>query len=280
MAALGAAVEASGWDGAWYLRAIDDEGLPWGSDANGECRIDSIAQSWAVICGAADPARARRAMTEARRHLMRQDDRLSRLLWPPFDATPRDPGYIKAYPPGVRENGGQYSHAGAWLGVAFAGLGDGAAAKEAFDRLNPILHTATRAEAEGYLAEPYAMAADIAGAAPHVGRGGWTWYTGAAGWAWRLAVEHILGLKLEGGALRLAPCLPDGWEGFEARLEREGGVITVRVERGTAGLEVDGSAWPQDRPIPFPAAGATFDVVMTASRPAAATPAAEDESAA
>jgi cyclic beta-1,2-glucan synthetase len=260
IAALAAAVEAAGWDGAWYLRAIDDDGLPWGSAANEECRIDSIAQSWAVISGAADPTRARMAMVEARRRLMGADDRLSRLLTPPFDATPRDPGYIKAYPPGVRENGGQYAHAAAWLGVAFAALGDGDAAKETFDRLNPILHAATRADAERYLTEPYAMAADIAGAAPHVGRGGWTWYTGAAGWTWRLGVEHILGLRLEDGALRLAPCLPAGWAGFEARLARDGGAIEVRVDRGDGGLEVDGGAWPPDRPIPFPPVGATLNV--------------------
>jgi cyclic beta-1,2-glucan synthetase len=258
MAALAAAVEAAGWDGAWYLRAIDDDGLPWGSATSEECRIDSIAQSWAVIAGAADPDRARTAMASARRHLMRSDDRLSRLLSPPFDATPRDPGYIKAYPPGIRENGGQYSHAAAWLGVAFAALGDGDAAKEVFDRLNPIRHSATRADAGRYMTEPYAMAADIAGAPPHVGRGGWTWYTGAAGWTWRLGVEHILGLWLQDGALRLAPCLPAGWQGFEARLARGGGAIELRVERGDGGLEVDGEAWPPDRPIPFPPDGTTL----------------------
>jgi cyclic beta-1,2-glucan synthetase len=193
MAALAAAVERAGWDGAWWLRAVDDEGRPWGSNANDECRIYSIAQSCSVISGAGDPARARGAMAEGRRHLMRTDDRLSRLLWPPFDATPRDPGYIKAYPPGVRENGGQYSHAAAWLGVAIAMLGDGDAAKEAFDRLNPILHAATLADAERYLTEPYAMATDIAGAppmsdaaagpgtqAPRAGAGGSPWSTSSA----------------------------------------------------------------------------------------------------
>src|SRR5690606_12992704 len=155
------AVERTAWDGEWYLRALDDDGIPWGSADNDECRIDLIAQSWAVICGAADPERARRAMASAARHLIRDDDRLVRLLWPAFDATPRDPGYIKAYPPGIRENGGQYAHAAAWAGIAFAMLGDGDMAKRVFDRLSPVAHARTRAEAERYRIEPYAVAGDI-----------------------------------------------------------------------------------------------------------------------
>jgi cyclic beta-1,2-glucan synthetase len=224
------AVEESAWDGEWYLRAIDDDGRPWGSASNDECQIDSIAQSWAVLAEAGDLKRAQQAMASAARHLIRDDDRLVRLLWPAFDATPRDPGYIKAYPPGIRENGGQYSHAAAWLGIAFARLGDGDRAKEVFDRINPVTHTRNRNDAERYRTEPYVLAADIAGSAPHVDRGGWSWYTGAAAWTWRLAVEHILGLRLVGGELRISPCLPKGWKGFEARIARPAGSLVIRVE--------------------------------------------------
>ena len=257
MDALGRAIEAAGWDGEWYLRARDDEGRPWGSAENSECRIDSISQSWAVLSRAGDARHARRAMEAAARNLMRNDDTIVRLLDPPFEATPRDPGYIRAYPPGIRENGGQYSHAAAWLGIAFAELGDGARAKEVFDRLNPACQAATRAAAERYMTEPFAMAADIGGVAPHLGRGGWSWYTGAAGWSWRLAVEHILGLRLRGGELVIRPCLPPNWDGYTARLVRGGGVIELHCEKlpGPAGgkltVTVDGMPASSDR-VAFP----------------------------
>jgi len=224
------AVEESGWDGAWYVRAIDDDGRPWGSSSNDECRIDSIAQSWAVLSEAGEPERARQAMASAARYLIRDDDHLVRLLWPAFDMSPREPGYIKAYPPGIRENGGQYTHAAAWLGIAFTHLGDGDSAKGVFDRISSIAHTRNRNGAEKYRTEPYVLAADIAGSAPHVGRGGWSWYTGAAGWTWRLAVEHILGLQLVRGSLRISPCLPKAWKGFEARIVRQAGTLIISVE--------------------------------------------------
>jgi cyclic beta-1,2-glucan synthetase len=256
------AAEESGWDGEWYLRAFDDDGRPWGSASNDECRIDSIAQSWAVLSGAGSPDRAGRATAAAAHQLMREDDRLVRLLWPAFDATPRDPGYIKAYPPGIRENGGQYSHAAAWLGIAFARLGDGDRAKEVLDRINPAMHSRSRDDAERYRTEPYAVAADIAGYAPHVGRGGWSWYTGAAAWAWRLAVEHILGLRLVQGDLLIAPCLPKAWKGFEARITRPTGVLIIRVEdpdglgTGTVTLTVDGKR-SDGETVRFPTDGTT-----------------------
>jgi cyclic beta-1,2-glucan synthetase len=259
------AVEASGWDGEWYLRAIDDDGRPWGAASNDECQIDSIAQSWAVLSQAGEPARVRRAMAAAAHHLIRDDDRLVRLLWPAFDTTPRDPGYIKAYPPGIRENGGQYSHAAAWLGIAFAQLGDGDRAKQVFDRLNTIIHTRSRDDAKRYRTEPYAQAADIAGNAPHVGRGGWTWYTGAAAWTWSLAVEHILGLQLVGGDLRLSPCLPKAWKGFEARITRATGALVIRVDdpdglgAGTPIITVDGKRWVGET-VAFPTDGTTHQV--------------------
>ena len=192
-------VEETAWDGAWYLRAYDDDGRPWGSASNDECRIDSIAQSWAVLARTEKPERAQIALASAARELIRDEDGLIRLLWPPFNLTPRDPGYIKAYPPGIRENGGQYTHAAAWLGLAFAELGDGDQARRVFDLLNPICHSSDRDGAERYLVEPYVIAADIGGVSPHVGRGGWTWYTGSAAWTWRLGVEGILGLRMRGG---------------------------------------------------------------------------------
>jgi cyclic beta-1,2-glucan synthetase len=259
------AVETSGWDGEWYQRALDDDGRPWGSASNDECRIDSIAQSWAVLSGAGDPARVRRAMVSAAHHLIRDDDRLVRLLWPAFDKTPRDPGYIKAYPPGIRENGGQYSHAAAWLGIAFAKLGDGDRAKEVFDRINPVTHARNRDDAERYLKEPYVLAADIAGTAPHVGRGGWSWYTGAAAWTWRLAVEHILGLRLMEGELLISPCLPKAWKSFEARLTRQSGSLIIRVEdpdglgSGNLTITVDGEHRVGGR-VAFPTDGTTHQV--------------------
>ena len=163
-----------------------------------ECRIDSIAQSWAVISGAADPERAARAMAAVERELIRPQDRLALLFTPPFDKTPLDPGYIKGYPPGIRENGGQYTHAALWSVMAFAALGEGDKAAALFSLLNPINHARTRADVHRYKVEPYVVAADVYAAAPHVGRGGWTWYTGSAGWMQRAGVESILGLRLRG----------------------------------------------------------------------------------
>lgn len=171
--------------------------MPWGAVENIECQIDSIAQSWAVLADAPDKTRAEQAVRAAAERLIDRDRRLVRLLTPPFDKTPRDPGYIRAYPPGVRENGGQYTHAAAWLAWAFVKLGDGDAAYDIFDLVNPLKRGATREEAQSYRGEPYAIPADIGGAGPFEGRAGWTWYTGAAGWVWRLGVEGILGLELQ-----------------------------------------------------------------------------------
>ncbi len=264
---LARAIETSAWDGDWYLRAFDDDGRPWGTAADYECRIDSITQSWARISGAGHPERIERALHAAQEHLVRADDRLVRLLSPPFSATPRDPGYIKAYPPGVRENGGQYTHAAAWLGIAFALSGDGNAAMEIFRRINPICQTGTRDDSMKYRTEPYVLAADVAGSEPHVGRGGWSWYTGAAAWTWRLAVEHILGLTLIDGKLRIAPCLPTTWKTSEATLRRADGALHVRIDNpdglSSGGLDVtiDGSSW-KGGDIAFPLDGSTRHVVV------------------
>jgi cyclic beta-1,2-glucan synthetase len=263
--ALADAVEQTAWDGDWYVRAFDDDGRPWGSASDSECRIDSIAQSWAILSGAGRPERIAKALAAAQTHLVRDDDRLARLLSPPFDKTPRDPGYIKAYPPGIRENGGQYTHAAAWLGIALARVGDGDGAMRLFERINPINHARSAEDVGRYRIEPYVLAADIAGATPYVGRGGWSWYTGAAGWTWRWAIEDILGLRLVEGKLHVAPCLPTTWPAFEAMLSRPTGRLHIRVDNpdglmaGAQDVTVDGKAWGTDA-IPFPTDGTTREV--------------------
>jgi cyclic beta-1,2-glucan synthetase len=269
--ALGRAIEDSAWDGEWYVRAFDDDGRPWGSRQNDECRIDALAQSWAVLAGVADPARARQAVRAADRELADERERLIRLLWPPFDRTPRDPGYIKAYPPGIRENGGQYTHAAAWLGLAYAALQDAERASRVLQWLNPIPRTATREDVERHRTEPYVLAADIAAVAPHAGRGGWTWYTGSAAWTWRLAVEGILGLRLRGGRLRIEPCLPPEWDRFEVQVRRNGGTLAITVEvssalnPGTREITID-SVRHEESDVPFPADGSSRSVHVRVGR--------------
>lgn len=210
------ALEATAWDGEWYRRATYDDGTWLGSKQSDECQIDSIAQSWAVLSGAADPIRAETAMASLDKWLIRRDDKLALLFTPPFEASPHDPGYIKAYPPGLRENGGQYSHAAAWAVLAFAQSGHGDRAGELFALLNPINHALTAGEVERYKVEPYVLAADVYSVPPHAGRGGWTWYSGAAGWMYRAGIEGILGLCREGSILIIDPCIPSTWAGFEA----------------------------------------------------------------
>jgi cyclic beta-1,2-glucan synthetase len=213
--ALQQAIEREAWDGDWYRRGYFDDGTPLGSVASDECRIDSIAQSWAVISGAAERERAVRAMSAVNSQLVSRSDGLVQLFTPAFDRTRHDPGYIKAYPPGIRENGGQYTHAAMWSTLAFALLGDGDRAGELFSILNPINHGSTRAGIHRYKVEPYVVCADVYSSPQHVGRGGWTWYTGSAGWMYRTAVEGILGIHLRGGILSINPCIPRGWTGFE-----------------------------------------------------------------
>jgi cyclic beta-1,2-glucan synthetase len=205
------AIETDGWDGEWYRRGTFDDGSLLGSASSDECRIDSIAQSWAVLSGAADPERARTAMAAMTAHLVRPDPGLALLFTPPFDRTPLDPGYIKGYPPGLRENGGQYSHAAMWAVMAHAELGDGEAAHGLYALLNPINHALTPADADRYKVEPYVVAADVYSSPPHAGRGGWTWYTGSAGWMYRAGIEGIVGLTRRGDTLCLNPCFPPAW---------------------------------------------------------------------
>lgn len=240
------AADAAGWDGGWYVRAFADDGLPWGSKDSDECQIDSISQSWAALADGPSPERTAIAVAAASERLVDRDARLVRLLTPPFDHTPRDPGYIRAYPPGVRENGGQYTHAAAWLGLAYARLGDGERAYEIFDLINPIHRTARLADAELYRAEPYVLAGDVRGAAPANGQAGWTWYTGAAGWVWQLAVEGILGISLQGGDVRIAPRMPKEWGAAEVRIDGPRGTLIIAIEdperigSGRVELSVDG----------------------------------------
>ncbi|WP_447593896.1 GH36-type glycosyl hydrolase domain-containing protein [Aquipseudomonas campi] len=212
-AALRASLEEHGWDGDWYRRAYFDDGTPLGSSDNEECRIDSIAQSWSVLSGAASDARRRTAMDSLERHLLDRELGLVKLLEPPFDKSALDPGYIKGYVPGVRENGGQYTHAAVWASMAFAALGDSARTWELLRLINPVSH-GDAASIAVYKAEPYVLAADVYGVEPHTGRGGWSWYTGSAGWMYRLAVESLLGVQRSGASLRIAPVLPEHWSGF------------------------------------------------------------------
>jgi cyclic beta-1,2-glucan synthetase len=216
---LQASLEKHGWDGNWYRRGFFDDGTPLGSAQNEECRIDSIAQSWAVLSGVGAPERATAAMDESYRQLVRQKDSLALLFTPPFDKTPKDPGYIKAYPPGIRENGGQYTHGAIWSVFAHAKLGQADRALEIFSLLNPVNHSRTEQEARIYRVEPYVIAADVYSMPPHVGRGGWTWYTGSAGWMYRAGLEAILGVTREGSLLRIKPCIPVTWSEFEISVQ-------------------------------------------------------------
>jgi cyclic beta-1,2-glucan synthetase len=249
--ALQVALERDGWDGGWYRRGYFDDGTPLGSATSEECRIDSIAQSWSVISGAAVTARATQAMASVDRQLIQRDSRLALLFAPPFDRTPLDPGYIKGYPPGIRENGGQYTHAATWSVIAFAMLGQADKAVELFSLLNPINRTTTRADVHRYKVEPYVIAADIYSVSPHAGRGGWTWYTGSAGWMYRAGLEWILGFHLQGSRLKLTPCIPPHWPGFEIAFRYRATRYEILIEnpgsvsRGVAYAELDGEPLAQ-----------------------------------
>jgi cyclic beta-1,2-glucan synthetase len=244
--AYAAAVEQSGWDGAWYRRAYFDDGSPLGTAADDECQIDAIAQSWAVLSGAGDPTRARQAMDAVSERLVLDDARLVLLLTPPFDKSPRDPGYIKGYLPGVRENGAQYTHAALWTSLAMTTLGDGDRAGEVMSMLNPFSHARTRDDAERYKVEPYVVAADVYAASGHEGRGGWTWYTGSASWSYRVSLEGVLGFEKRGQRLRIDPCIPTHWPcvGIEYRFGTSTYSIDVQnpqgVSRGVLSVTVDG----------------------------------------
>jgi cyclic beta-1,2-glucan synthetase len=235
------ATEAAAWDGSWYRRAYDDDGEPVGSAENDECSMELIAQTWAVLARAPNAEHAQQAMQSVQQYLM--GDGIVRLLTPPFQHTESDPGYIKGYPPGVRENGAQYSHAATWAGWAFGMLGDGDRALEVFNCVAPIRHAGSASALARYQVEPYVVAADIYGATPYLGRGGWTWYTGAAAWAYRLAVEMILGIRQSGTELRINPCMPKGWSGYQADLHLGECRYEIEIQRDpteTPGTFLDG----------------------------------------
>jgi cyclic beta-1,2-glucan synthetase len=240
------ALDRDAWDGDWYRRAFFDDGTSLGSVENSECRIDSIAQSWAVISGAADPARSVRAMAALDKYLINRDAKLSLLFTPPFNVPARDPGYIKGYPPGIRENGGQYTHGAIWAVLAYATLGDGDKAGELVSMLNPILHSDNPAAMQRYKVEPYVVCADVYSEPPHVGRGGWTWYTGSAGWLYRVTLESMLGFHLHANKLELNPCIPRSWRSFEVNFRYHSTRYEIIIQnpdgvcRGIQAITLDG----------------------------------------
>ena len=243
---LRVALEESAWDGAWYRRAYFDDGTPLGSAQNDECQIDAIPQAWAVISGKADPARTEAAMAAVQERLVHFDDKFIQLFDPPFDKGILQPGYIKGYVPGIRENGGQYTHAAAWVALATALQGNGDRAFELWNLINPVYH-ATDAEAvEHYKVEPYVVAADVYGATPHTGRGGWTWYTGSASWLYRIAIESILGFQLRGNTMSFKPCVPTHWSQFELTYRYRSATYKVMFDnsagagKGVRSVELDG----------------------------------------
>jgi cyclic beta-1,2-glucan synthetase len=266
---LQSALDDAGWDGDWYRRAFFDDGSALGSVGDRECRIDSIAQSWAVISGAGDPAHATRAMAALDRYLVSRDDCLVLLFEPPFDKPDRDPGYIKGYPPGIRENGGQYTHAATWAALAFAIQGDGDRAGEILAMLNPIRHADTAAAISRYKVEPYVICADVYSQAPHVGRGGWTWYTGSAAWMYRVSLEGVLGFRLTGNTLRIDPCIPHGWPGFTIVFRYRSTTYDIAVDnpdgvcRGVVAIRLDDAVLPISAPIALVDDGARHRLHLT-----------------
>ncbi len=266
------AVEAHGWDGAWYRRAYFDDGTPLGSRDSDECRIDSIAQSWSVISDAGDPKRQAQAMSALEQHLVHADARLIQLLDPPFDRTPRDPGYIKGYLPGVRENGAQYTHAALWVVLATALRGDGDRAFERYQMLNPLTHTRTRKQVDTYKVEPYVVAADVYTATGHLGRGGWTWYTGSASWMYRVGLESILGLTERGETLQFEPAVPADWPEFSVLYRHGRSTYSIvvrdpaRVRAGSAVVVLDGRRL-DGASIPLVDDGERHEVVVSAGPP-------------
>jgi cyclic beta-1,2-glucan synthetase len=265
---LKVSLEENAWDGDWYRRAYFDDGTPLGSVSNNECRIDSIAQSWGVISGAADTTRAARAMAAVDKYLVRRNEKLALLFTPPFDNPAHDPGYIKGYPAGIRENGGQYTHGAIWVALASAMQGDGDKAGELLSMLNPINHADSPNGVHRYKVEPYVVCADVYSMPPHVGRGGWTWYTGSAGWMYNVALEWVLGFRVRGASFVLDPCIPRAWPKFEISFHYRSARYDITVEnplgvsRGVIAVKLDGEmlTGTQKAPIPLLDDGARHSV--------------------
>jgi cellobiose phosphorylase len=241
------------WDGEWYLRAYFDDGTPLGSNSNEECKIDSISQSWSVLSGAGDPRRSLIGMKSVEALLVRKEHGLIQLLDPPFDKAILDPGYIKGYVPGVRENGGQYTHAAIWTAMAFAKLKDQDKTESLLQILNPIQHTDEQSKFQTYKVEPYVMPADIYGVDPHIGRGGWTWYTGSAGWMYQFVLESVLGFRKIGDTLQIDPCIPKSWKSFQIRYVHINTTYTIDINQKSDGqaitYHVDGKLYNDGIPL-------------------------------
>jgi len=256
------------WDGDWYRRAYFDDGTPLGSALNEECRLDSLTQSWAVLSQAADGPRAARAMDAVRSQLVRRDAPLVLLLTPPFDRMAHDPGYIKGYIPGIRENGGQYTHAALWVVIALGQLGLGDEAMELFHMLNPINHTRAPEGMRRYRGEPYAVAADVYAHPTHLGRAGWSWYTGSAGWMYQAAIDGLLGLRMRGDTFAIDPTIPAGWPQFSidwAVGRSRYRILVLNPEhrcRGVRSVTVDGVSASAVDAIPMIDDGGTHEVVV------------------
>ena len=262
------AIEKNGWDGEWYLRAYYDDSSPLGSSTNNECKIDSIAQSWAVISGNADSEHAVQAMESVYRDLVRVDDEMILLFTPPFQRTARDPGYIKGYPRGVRENGGQYTHAALWAIWAFAQLGENDRAAELFRLINPIYHADTPEKVDRYRVEPYVVAADVYSVTPYIGRGGWTWYSGSASCMYRLGTEMILGLQRTGDRLHINPCIPADWTEFQINYRFGKSLYHILVKNEQQKKSEIAQITMDDKPltegfIPLSDDGKTHEILIT-----------------
>ncbi|MGL5378366.1 GH36-type glycosyl hydrolase domain-containing protein [Clostridium sp.] len=246
-------LEENAWDGDWYRRAYFDDGTPLGSRVNDECKIDSLAQSWSIISGAGDKAREKEAMASVDKYLVDKDKGIIKLLSPPFDKSNLEPGYIKGYVAGVRENGGQYTHAAVWVILALTKLGLEDKAVKYYNMINPINHSSTEISARNYKVEPYVMAADVYLKDPHGGRGGWSWYTGASGWMYKVGIENIIGLKIVNGkGYKIEPCIPEDWNEYEIKINNEKEKYNIRVIRGKEkgitinGKKIEGDMIPKD----------------------------------
>ncbi|NMA86933.1 MAG: glycosyl transferase, partial [Tissierellia bacterium] len=245
---LKTAIEENAWDGEWYRRAYFDNGTPIGSKENTECIIDSIAQSWSVISGEGDAKRIKIALNSVEKYLVNNEEGIIALLTPAFDNIDLDPGYIKSYVPGVRENGGQYTHAAIWVIQAFALLGEGDKAYELFKMINPINHSKSLIECAKYKVEPYVMAADVYTNPQHLGRGGWTWYTGSSGWMYKVGLENILGFRIEKNKLYINPCIPKDWEKFSIRYKYGSTYYNIEIQnkKGEKSIILDGVVLDKD----------------------------------
>lgn len=248
-------IRQNAWDGEWYRRAYFDDGTPLGSISNEECRIDSLPQSWSVISGGGDPERSAAGMAQVEKQLIHHKDKLIQLFTPAFDKSDLHPGYIKGYIPGVRENGGQYTHGAIWTVLAFALLGESEKAWRLFDLLNPVHHGNTEERIAVYKVEPYVVAADVYAAEGHLGRGGWTWYTGSSAWMYRLLVETLLGINLAGNRLELSPHLPQKWNSYKVHYRYQETVYHISFRRisdlSSARLVLDGQTMDSTNILPL-----------------------------